>query len=279
MKRRMATWTTLAFAVCLVIGVSASKAHAVATISGTGPFTITQNTDLVGDVNCSTTTVDCITFAAPNLQLNLKGFTVTGPNADCTVRVGDAGINTNGQAHVRIVGPGKVQKFPFGILVTGSNTLVREIVVIRNCAVGIDVVSNKAQIRDNIVLKTPGNGTGINVQGNDNVVERNEAHGHGNGIGVSGTGNVIEKNSVTTNAGGIVLFAGGTNNRVGNNLVLNNSSVDIDDGGVANVVTGNIVTQNNVCEKGRGAAAQAVCADSPTQPFHINHLVGPAPAP
>src|SRR2546422_1315132 len=90
MKLRMETWTMIPFAVCLVIGVSANHADANATISGTGPFTITQNTDLVGDVDCSSATItNCITFAAPNLQLSLKGFTITGPNATCTSPAGD----------------------------------------------------------------------------------------------------------------------------------------------------------------------------------------------
>lgn len=89
---------------------------------------------------------------------------------------------------------------------------------------------------------------------------------------LSGTGNEIEKNSVTTNSLGIWLEPGTSSNRIDNNLVLDNRLFsirpDILDDGV-----GNTVTQNNVCEVGTGAAA-TVCAISPTQPFHIDHLVG-----
>src|SRR5437773_5492986 len=243
MKQRMETWTIIAFAVCLVIAFSPSQMLAqTATISGPGPFIITQNTQLVGDVGCSAVAgLACITFAAPNLQLDLNGFTIKGPTS-CS---GPAhGIATSGQARAQIKGPGKVENFLSGITVNGSKSRVRKIVAIRNCGFGIDVEANQVEIRDNIVLNTFNPlfaTTAISIHGNENAVQENEVHGNKlTGISVFGTSNQIKKNSVTTNAIGIVLF--GSNNTMDENLALNNTSLDIDDNGV-----GNTVTQQNVC--------------------------------
>src|SRR5216683_4283072 len=121
MKQRMETWTIIAFAVCLVIAFSPSQMLAqTATISGPGPFTITQNTQLVGDVDCSAVAGGaCITFAAPNLQLDLNGFTIKGPKpTPCNDQTtGPDGISTNLQQQAVIKGPGKVEKFLHGIVV------------------------------------------------------------------------------------------------------------------------------------------------------------------
>lgn len=190
MKQPMGPWMIIAFTVCLVMGVSASHADANTTISGLGPFVITNNTQLVGDVDCSTLSAGaCITFAAPHLQLDLNGFTITGPKpAFCFDPFGPDGIDTNGQGKAQIEGPGKVQQFRVGIQVNGSNkSQVQRIVAIRNCLTGIIVVANQVEITENIVLNTnPLNPAtphgGISINGNNNVVRDNEVHGHFGGV-------------------------------------------------------------------------------------------------
>ena len=49
-------------------------------ISGTLSATrvIVEDSRLVGDVTCTTTTTPCLQFGAPNITLHLNGFMVTG---------------------------------------------------------------------------------------------------------------------------------------------------------------------------------------------------------
>ncbi len=288
MKRPIQTWTGGAVAVvagCLVIAVSAAQAGS-STISGVGPFTLTDDTELVGDIDCTglsatDSAADCILFGTDEITLELNGFTITGPEPQlCTDAVGPDGVDTAGNPDAEIKGPGKVTRFNVGIHINGSDdSKVREVVAIRNCLNGILVnPSDNVEIRENIVLNTfnpPAACGGISIAGNDNRVRRNEVHDNGQGGGdygiriLSGTGNKIEENAVTRNFSGIVLSPGSSNTEVDDNIALNNkgSTIDIADSGTANVVTA-----DNVCEVGTGAAA-AVCAVSPTPPFAIEHKV------
>jgi hypothetical protein len=77
---------------------------------------LSETSRLVGDVTCQVTGAPCIAFGAPNIALNLNGFTVTGPNDPATackgVSVGtETGIGSNGQNNVGVRGPGLVQRF------------------------------------------------------------------------------------------------------------------------------------------------------------------------
>ena len=77
---------------------------------------LSETSRLVGDVTCQVTGTPCIAFGAPNIALNLNGFTITGPNDPATgckgASVGtEAGISTNGQSNVGVRGPGTVQRF------------------------------------------------------------------------------------------------------------------------------------------------------------------------
>src|SRR5215831_8097270 len=56
--------------------VSAHATDIGGTISTT--LAITQNSQLVDDVTCSVTGAPCIAITAPNVTLNLNGFTMTG---------------------------------------------------------------------------------------------------------------------------------------------------------------------------------------------------------
>src|SRR5215472_3135346 len=100
-----------------VLGVFGGAAYARdigGTISTT--LTIVENSQLVDDVACKVTGAPCIVVGAPNVTLDLNGFTITGqadPQVTCTVgptafvigKVED-GIELNGQSNVTILGPG-----------------------------------------------------------------------------------------------------------------------------------------------------------------------------
>src|SRR5437763_16050489 len=71
---------------------------------------LSEDSRLIGDVNCQVTGAPCIAFGAPNIALTLNGFSITGSNDAATgckgTSVGtEAGISTNGQANVGIRGP------------------------------------------------------------------------------------------------------------------------------------------------------------------------------
>jgi len=132
-------------------------------ISGTIVRTLmlSETSRLVGDVTCQVTGAPCIAFGAPNIALNLNGFTITGPNDPATgcggTSVGtDTGISSNGQSNVGIRGPGLVQRFRGdGILfVVSAPGWVQGVTVSTNCLSGIRIGATSA---------------GISVEGNVSV--------------------------------------------------------------------------------------------------------------
>ena len=77
---------------------------------------LSEDSRLIGDVTCNVTGGPCIAFGAPNITLNLNGFSITGPSDPATgckgTSVGtDTGISSNGQVNAGIRGPGVVQRF------------------------------------------------------------------------------------------------------------------------------------------------------------------------
>src|SRR5688500_11080442 len=121
-------------------------------ISGTISSTlfISEDSRLVGDVTCMTTTEPCIDLAASNITLRLNGFTITGPaepeggacNASAANPQAD-GIRTMNVTHVRILGPGMVQKFRrHGIFILGqagirTRATVSDVTSNHNCFSGL----------------------------------------------------------------------------------------------------------------------------------------------
>ncbi len=140
---------------CLAATPTAAKAE---DISGTISATriIVEDSQLVGNVTCTTTTSPCIQFGAPNIALRLKGFTITGPanpddSATCQPASGppvsDGIANgtsaANSQAGVQIIGPGMVQRFRrHGILIVGAagvntNVTIKNVTSNHNCFSGL----------------------------------------------------------------------------------------------------------------------------------------------
>lgn len=134
------------------------------TISTT--LTIAENSQLVDDVTCTTTGVPCIVIGAPNVTLNLNGFTITGQaDSQATCAVGpttfaigkvEDGIELNMQSNVTILGPGVVQQFRGpGIWSLGGNNLtVTGVTSVNNCASGILVGGGSGHnIADNTLIR------------------------------------------------------------------------------------------------------------------------------
>jgi hypothetical protein len=137
---------TLVCGVSLVlIAGTASASDIRGTISST--LTITDNSQLVGDVTCTVTGAACISFGAPGIALKLNGFSITG-QADATTGcaggnvAGESGILVNGIRGAVIQGPGVVQRFrQEGIQISGGSArvLVTLVTASTNCRSGIFV--------------------------------------------------------------------------------------------------------------------------------------------
>ena len=111
-------------------------------ISGTisSTLTITENSELVGDVTCMVVGAPCISFGSSGIKLRLNGFTITGSATDCTAATASTfGIVVTGQHNVAILGPGLVQKFAvFGVALNGANKVrVEGLTASDNCFSGI----------------------------------------------------------------------------------------------------------------------------------------------
>jgi Right handed beta helix region len=240
----------------LVVGLVASgTGRSQATdIAGTlaTTLTITEDSQLVGDVTCTVTGAPCLRFGAPGIQLRLNGYAITGQGvADrCPSGVvfAEDGIYTHGQAGVSIVGPGLVQGFrQHGIRLSGDRSVVRQVVVAGTCVDGIAVFGRDNLVEQNTVVRAALVGPGFaGIFCGDNGGHRlrhNDVVGSGgHGITVassveSALPNLLEENSASANEGiGLVLAWGVIGTTVRRNVVVGNrQSPDLLDGNPAGI--------------------------------------------
>ena len=117
---------------------------------------IVEDSQLVGDVTCTTLTTPCIQFGAPGVALRLNGFTVTGPaNPDNTTTcnptsgappsdgISNGTSGATSQPGVQIIGPGMVQKFRrhglfiIGVVGVATNVTIKHVTSHHNCYSGL----------------------------------------------------------------------------------------------------------------------------------------------
>jgi hypothetical protein len=115
----------------------------------TRTYVIVEDTDLNGDVACDVpNNTACFSFGAPNVELRLNGFTITG-RGDATTGCaggaanGEAGVITNNQTGVSVRGPGLIQRFRGdGVTVGGSrDARVENLTLSTNCMSGVRVLA------------------------------------------------------------------------------------------------------------------------------------------
>ena len=149
----------------VLVSISSTQARDIGgTISGT--LTITEDSQLTDDVTCAVNDAPCIAIGAPNVTLELNGFTMTGQaDAQTACQGGPAtfpavvedGIDVNAQAGVTIRGPGLVQRFRGpGIYAynNGNRLTVTGVTVSTNCFAGILVGGgSEHDIRDNVSVR------------------------------------------------------------------------------------------------------------------------------
>ena len=151
--------------VLLACGALAQATEISGVISTT--VTITDDSELVGDVTCTVSKAPCIAFGASGITLRLNGFTISGSSTDCTASTATDGIDVTGMQDVAILGPGLVEKFAFfGIALRhATNAKVAGLTAADNCFSGIFLSAT----------------TGSDIEKNLSV--RNSMHSRGNPCG------------------------------------------------------------------------------------------------
>jgi hypothetical protein len=162
---RPITLLGLAFSAFFLSARPALATDISGTISTT--VTITDDSELVGDVTCMVSGAPCIAFGASDTTLRLNGFTISGSSSDCTASTATDGIDVTGVQDVAILGPGLIEKFAFfGIALRhATNIKVAGITAADNCFSGIFLSAT----------------TGSNIEKNLSV--RNSMHSRGNPCG------------------------------------------------------------------------------------------------
>jgi hypothetical protein len=130
----------------LTLGSSVRAADRVSGVI-TRTFTIVEDTDLTGNVECQVAGgTPCFAFGASGVTLRLNGFIITGPANPATacggvLSAGENGISTAGLNNVSVHGPGLVQRFrTHGVAVIGSRDVrVDAITASTNCGSGVFV--------------------------------------------------------------------------------------------------------------------------------------------
>jgi len=228
-------------------------------ISGTITSTrfITEDSKLVGDVVCATTTEPCIDIAASHITFRLNGFTITGPGDPeagvCNPTSGNPqadGIRAMNASHISILGPGTIQNFRrhgvfiVGILGERTRLRVRAITSHHNCYSGIfissvssSVVEENVSIRNGINSAAAPCGGNCIVNSHFNTIRRNVFAGNGSvannnndfGVGLVNlsSGNLIEDNTIAGNTNGILLQANTRDNIIRGNVIAGNPPVQV----------------------------------------------------
>ena len=132
----------------IVVG---STVRAADQVSGliTRTYMVVEDTDLTGDVVCDVANnTPCFSFGAPDVELRLNGFTITGradPATACAGVLinGENGVTTNGLRNVSVRGPGLIQRFrTHGVAVLAStDARVQDITASTNCGSGVFVAA------------------------------------------------------------------------------------------------------------------------------------------
>ena len=143
------------------------------TVSGTitRTFQIIANTEVTGDVTCAVPDgAPCLSFAVPDVELRLNGFTVTGrgdPVTGCggAVTTGEVGVTTNAQRGVVVRGPGLIQRFRnHGVQVArSSGARIEGVTVSTNCGSGIFVLASSFDtlVQENTAIRNGASAPGL----------------------------------------------------------------------------------------------------------------------
>ena len=158
----MASFISGLFALWICVGAAAAR-DISGSISST--LTITDDSQLVGDVTCALSGAPCIQINASSVALKLNGFTITGeadPETACgggqiTESGAISAITVAGQTDVTIQGPGVIrQSRGFGIVIGNNSARVKVtgVTLFTNCRSGIFVSSaSENELTGNVAIR------------------------------------------------------------------------------------------------------------------------------
>jgi parallel beta-helix repeat protein len=258
---------------CLIlVSVEAGRAEDISgTIAATR--TIVNDSQLVGNVTCTTIDGPCILFGAPGIKLSLNGFTITGPanpddSSTCQPTGGnppaDGITNANtlvspavSQTDVQILGPGMVQKFRrHGILIVGTagvgtRVTVKNVTSHHNCFSGLftngmtdSVIEGVVSVRNAVNSGVGPCGGNCIVSSNNNVIRKNQFSGNGS-VGPAATFTAAAVTVASNNDFGVGLTGTSSGNLIETNTIGGNANgILIQAGASGNVIRQNIIAGN-----------------------------------
>jgi nitrous oxidase accessory protein NosD len=173
--------------------------------------------NLTSNLNCSSG--DGIIVGGPNTVINMNGFSITGPGQESS----KVAIMVPNVDNVVVNGPGSLNNFQAGVLLTGANGFKINSVIISNNQIGTFMTgAENAQVQQNIV--------------------------QGNSIGVashSSSGAAIDSNLMSGNLLAGITFVNTQQSNVGmNNVVGSQNGVFLDGQSSQNTITANNVLEN-----------------------------------
>src|SRR5512145_2456906 len=249
-----------AIAIVLVLTGTAAAEDISGTIDATK--SITEDSQLVGDVSCAVIAGPCIRFDAPNIKLKLNGFTITGPanpddSSTCNPTSGAPAadlISSGGQRGIQILGPGMVQKSRrHGILIVGTigvstNVIVRQVTSHHNCFSGIltngmsdSTIERNVSVRNAVNSGAAPCGGNCLINSHNNHILMNQFHGNGSACPTA-TCTAASATIASNNDFGIGLIAGST----GNLIELNNIGGNTNGVLIAANASGNALRRNTI---------------------------------
>ena len=165
-------WRSRFVIVVLATGGVFTQRVAASDIGGiiTTTLAVREDSQLIDDVTCTVSGAPCLDIVAPNVTLDLNGFTITGlgdPRTGCagaSAAGAEHGIRVLQQTGVTIRGPGIIQRFRGHGIITNQSpgATIRGVTTSINCLSGILVGSESNLVENNISI---GNGNLANPCG------------------------------------------------------------------------------------------------------------------
>lgn len=203
---RLATWAMVApFAAMLIFGLGASAAGAKAPAGVACGDTITVDTTLTTNLNCSDSG---LTIAASDVTLDLGGHTIRGS--------GGVGVGISiGSSNV-VVRDGRIRGFQRG-LVSGADAHLAGVTITDNdTGVNVNSFGGRLTVEDSRIVRNSGDGIAA-VPGHL-AVSNSTIKNNGGAGAVTGQGGEFVNNDVSSNGGTGLATHNGTSRFEGNRV-------------------------------------------------------------
>ena len=195
--------------------------------------------NLTANLNCSG---DGIIIGGPNTVINMNGFSITGPGQDSS----KVGIMVSNVDNVVVNGPGTINNFQAGVLLTGSNGFKLDSTILENNQIGMFMTGvDSAEVQQNMIKN---NHLGIASHSNSgskitsNLMSGNQLAGI---TFVNTKSSSMDMNNIHGSQDGVFLDEQSSDNTINANNVLQNA-VDINNAnGLPLNINSNQYTENN----------------------------------